>query len=369
MMDFIKSIDLFEDLKYNEIYNLFKTESSELNLEFLSILQRFNNINEYIKYFTKQNPKEFEEIFNNLISLSSKISENYTYKNYYEEYTSQVSTIIFLFVLIHKTNELFSNLIQSVKIILNDMKKNEQVPIKKITSYINDIVLSSQFIARRNFSRRSTQESTISSITTGLNKLKENEHEFILFQCLTPKFDEEDEKFTNDKINNKEEKKDINQNITEEIEYSNRTLGSTMSFRNMKFVYDGNEDNTRTSKKNKTVKMNIDLDYCSGPENYFKKKCFSNCLSTNIKTKFSKKLKKSKVEENKSNIIVDFLNEIGMLYKEEKISSKQKMELKQVIISDSEKINKDYINYSSNKKNKYDKHLFIEKCLKNFIEK
>ena len=64
MLDFIKSLNLSEELKNNEIYNLFKTDSSQLNLNFLSILQKFHKTKEFLNYYTNQDCQKPFDISN-----------------------------------------------------------------------------------------------------------------------------------------------------------------------------------------------------------------------------------------------------------------------------------------------------------------
>ena len=43
MLEFIKSLNLSDELRNNDIYNLFKTDSSELNLKFCNKLLAFSS--------------------------------------------------------------------------------------------------------------------------------------------------------------------------------------------------------------------------------------------------------------------------------------------------------------------------------------
>jgi hypothetical protein len=75
MLDFIKTINLSDEIKKNDIYNLFKTDSSDLNVKFLSSIQKFKTINEFLNFYTKQDYKNVLDNFNNISLISSKICD------------------------------------------------------------------------------------------------------------------------------------------------------------------------------------------------------------------------------------------------------------------------------------------------------
>ena len=79
MYDFIKSLNLADELKNNDLYNIFKTDSSELNLHFLSTLQKFHTTQDFLNYYTQQDCNKVFNMYNTLSSISSKIyNENFT---------------------------------------------------------------------------------------------------------------------------------------------------------------------------------------------------------------------------------------------------------------------------------------------------
>ena len=272
MLDFIKSMNLSEDLKNNDIYNIFKTDSSELNLTFLSNLQKFHKTKEFLNYYTNQDCQNAFDIFNSLFILSSKIceeNEKNLFKSEVDKYLSDISKIIFLFSLIHKNNELLTNLVKNTKKFLKkfSLENPNKIIKEKLNSCINDLMDSSQIASQRNYSRRSTKENTISPssmlIGHNLGKLKQfdmhpHENDFLLFQCQTPKFEEDEHEI----IEVNEEQSCYNninlEDLTENLDnyYKNHskktieTIGSSLSFKQMKFIYDSeNNDDKRAIKK------------------------------------------------------------------------------------------------------------------------
>ena len=122
MFDFIKSFNLSEEIKDNEIYYLFKTDSSEINLQIISSLQKFTTNQELFNYYTKQNCKSVIDSFKNISSISSKIckeEEKKEFESEIDKYISGLSKIILLFSLIQKTNELLSDLLMNSKQYIN----------------------------------------------------------------------------------------------------------------------------------------------------------------------------------------------------------------------------------------------------------
>ena len=376
MLEYIKSLNLYENIKTNDIYNLFKTDSFELNLNLLSSLQNFHTMNEFLNYYTKQDCKNAFNIFNNLFIISSKIyqeNENNIYKSEIDNYLSYISKIIFLLSLIQKNNELLSNLLMNTKKIIKKFHKennNNTNILEKINNCINDLLYSSQIASQRNYSRRSTKENTLTGLNIfnihnlGKNKQSDNnsnEEEYFFSQCSTPKFEEDD-----DQIDEVNEEQSCYNNITLENKNKDesgkvdskktiKTIGSSLSFKYMKCVHDSDEEKRRSIKKNKTVKMGIDF----SSQNFFKKKSnsYNDDLSSEIE--YNQKIL------DKSLIIAKFLNIINNLYKSGNITSKEKIAIKQLIISDSETIIKKYFQYNIYNNN-YDK-VYKYEYLKQFL--
>ena len=362
MIDYIKTLKLSDEIKNNEIYNIFKTDSSKLNLNILSSLQKFNTTNEFLSYYTQQDCKKVFDIYNTITSISSQIcneNEKKNFKKDIDKYLSDLSKIILLFSLIHKNNELLSNLIKNTKrYIKRFYKENEinSVIKERISNCISDLMSSSQVASQRNYSRRSTKENTVSNpnIFLGHSHKKSfnaNEEEYLLFQSRTPKFEEEDDEIV--EVN--EEQSFINMNVETKEDNSKKdslkTIGSTFSLRHMKFTYQSDEEEkTRTIKKNKTVKLGTDF---STPHSFFKKKSNSYNNYEVIDNESNNNMK------DNSQYILDFLNSINNLYKSGKINSNEKLAIKQLIISDSKSVVEKYskinlnrndsdINYKSN---------------------
>lgn len=385
MFDFIKSMDIYGDFKSNEIYSLFKTDSSELNLKLFSSLQQFHKTNEFFNYYSKQDCQNVLDIFNDLTSIISKIYEedkNNTFKSEIDKYLTDISKIIYLLYLIQKNNELLCNLLQNTKKYLKKFyieNQNKSNLKEKIKNCINDLMIYSEIASKRNYSRRSTKENTISPINIhfGHNLGKSfqfenntNEEEFLLFQCCTPKFEEDEDEiievneeqscFNNLNIENKSEFKD--ESNKKDSKKTIETIGSSLSIRHMKFVYDSDDETKRAIKKNKTVKMAINF---SNPKNFFKKKSISNEINENSINNDSDSENKFNVRSIKSTkILTKFLNIISNLYKKGEINMQQKLAIKQLIIRDSDSIIEKFFQHNLSKNNDTN---FKTKYIKKFL--
>ena len=385
MFDFIKSMDIYGDFKSNEIYSLFKTDSSELNLKLFSSLQQFHKTNEFFNYYSKQDCQNVLDIFNDLTSIISKIYEedkNNTFKSEIDKYLTDISKIIYLLYLIQKNNELLCNLLQNTKKYLTKFyieNQNKSNLKEKIKNCINDLMIYSEIASKRNYSRRSTKENTISPINIhfGHNLGKSfqfenntNEEEFLLFQCCTPKFEEDEDEiievneeqscFNNLNIENKSEFKD--ESNKKDSKKTIETIGSSLSIRHMKFVYDSDDETKRVIKKNKTIKMAINF---SNPKNFFKKKSISNEINENSINNDSDSENKFNVRSIKSTkILTKFLNIISNLYKKGEINMQQKLAIKQLIIRDSDSIIEKFFQHNLSKNNDTN---FKTKYIKKFL--
>jgi hypothetical protein len=382
MFDFIKTINLSEELKTNEIYNLFKTDSSELNLQIISSLQKFQKTNDFLNYYTKQDCKNTFEIFNNISIISSTIcqeKEN-NFNSETDKYLSEISKIIYLFTLIQKNNELLSNLLKNTKNYIkrfyleNKTKSNVK---ERIKNCINDLMSSSQVTSQRNYSRRSTKENTISPSNLFVHNLgksrqfdiNSNEDELLLFQCFTPKFEEDEDEIV--EVNEEQSLNNINSQNKDEIKEESskkdskksiETFGSSLSIRHMKFVYNDNES-VRAVKKNKTIKMGVNF---SDPQQFFKKKSISNKINDNsFSDDFDSDNQNNEESLEKTKILAKFLNIINNLFKEGKINSQKKLAIKQLIITNTESIIQKFPQY--NNSNNYFNNNFKSKYIKKFL--
>ena len=343
MLDFIKAINSQKVISSEEIYEVFKTDSFDLNLKFLSNIQKHKTVNEFFDYYSKLDYQNVLNIFDNLNSLSVILS-NDTNKNLFgnkiDKYLYDVSKIIMIFLLIEKTNKILNNFTNIAKTTINDFcVRNESSPISSnINNCLNSITNFTPTL-QRSLSRRATKERTLSSYNYQKDKgnsvlfdtSKNEDTELIVVGDGTPKFKEE-EWSKKSCINDKKE--------ISVIKSSQKTIDSILSLRNMKFMHD---DEKQKSNSNRINEYQNTMNGLNSSFEYNPK-----CI-------------------DKSQILADLLNIINYLFKKEKINEEQKLALKQILISDPENvINRFYKFYditfpfNTNLKNIFKKFLIME---------
>ena len=343
-MDFVNSFNLIEELKNSEIYDLFKTDSSDFNMKFLANINKFKTTQQFIKNYTKVDINNIFYVFNNVSLNATKIinSNNNIFNSEIEIYSLGVSKIILLLCLIQKNNQLLNNLLKNTKLFIKKFyssNKKESNLKEKYDLIINDLISST--LIQRSYSRRSTNEVTNSSICLNLenkNNIIKNSigsKQDILFRTPTPKFEEEENICS--RINY-DHSQDLNDNINKRN--SSKNMDSSLTLDKLNFVQQEEDQN----KDKKLIKSSIksSADSYSNSKNYLRKK--NKSLSTKIKVKakadFGKNRKNSvnsvddKCKQNERiKILAEFFDSINFLYKEGKISSEQKIIMKQIIIS------------------------------------
>ena len=370
MLDFIKAINSKKIISSEEIYEIFKTDSFDLNLKFLSNVQKHKTVNEFFDYYSKLDFKNVLNVFDNLNSLTVILSNDRNkniFGNKIDKYLYDVSKIIMFFLLIEKTNEILNNFITNAKTTINDFcLRNESSSIStNINNCFNNIINFSP-VLQRSLSRRATKERTLSSYNNQKEKensvlldiTKHDDNELIVLGNNTPKFKEKEWS----KASSLNDKKD-----NSVLKSSQKTIDSILSLRNMKFMHDEKEKNPRgIKKKNKTIRFGFNK---QEPENFLKQKSNSNKIYEYQNNMYDIN---SSFEYNpqcidKSQLLANLLNIINFLFTKGKINEEQKLKLKKLLISDSENVinrfNKYYEStfpFNNNLKNLFKKFLIAE---------
>ena len=208
MYDFIKSIDLEKEIKTEDVFELFKTESFDMNLKFLSNVKSHKTLNEFVSYYSNQDFKNVLKIFDKLNSITI-ISEEKKIKNIFsskiDKYLSYISFIILQLSIIEKSTKLINNYIKNIK-QSSDEFQNCSIQ-KGINNCINDLINSSPVLIQGNDSRRQSKERNLSSYDVSKGKRNslfsnmttdESEINFFEEKSNTPRFKEkEDSKKSN----------------------------------------------------------------------------------------------------------------------------------------------------------------------------
>jgi hypothetical protein len=81
MFEEIKSIDFSGEMKTNDLYYLFKTDSSQINLEILSKLQKYTSQGEFCKHYIGKDLNTINDFYDNFINKISAFSIQNKKKN------------------------------------------------------------------------------------------------------------------------------------------------------------------------------------------------------------------------------------------------------------------------------------------------
>ena len=331
MLDFIKSLDLSEELKINEIYYLFKTDSSESNLQLLSTLQKFKTNKDFLNYYTNQDCKSTIDIYDNIFFISSKICKENgktKFQNDNDNYISGLSKIIFLFLLLQKHNALLSKLLLNTKKFINNFYKDFHIGKalkEKINLCLDDLTNSNLEAYKGNYSPSSKKEgsfissqktSSSSLLKSKVQDLNSNLFDLNFFKINTPKFEAEENV------------------LIEEIEESKNSPKKNIKNCNIKKKFDSNlslskmtfalapEDELKVAKA-KSEKKNIDCNSKDNNKNIYNIQLQQENTNIQINNVDLRKL-----------ILAKFFDIINDLHKHGKISDEMKLSAKQLLISD-----------------------------------
>ena len=341
MIDFISSVNLHTKIQSTELYELIKTDSSDLNTKILTNLQKHKDINEFFNQYSQLDFENELNILDNFESESLLISNNKDtnlFKSKIDKYLFDVSKIILSFLFIEKANKILNNLITNVKKKVNDFySENEKNLISsEINDCLNNLLLKSiPDLIQRNVSRRGTLDTTpkskeqTSKRSSLLTDVTSFDTEILVVDNNTPKFKEKE---LSNKSNTNDKKEDSL------LKASEKTEDSILSLKNMKFMSDTGDMTIRgIRKKNKTIKIGFDK---QESEFFFKQKSNSNKV-TEISSNLNELNLNKEYNSNclyKSQLLASLFMAINHLFENKEINLEQKLSLKQLLISDSENV-------------------------------
>ena len=368
MIDAIKHIELLGDLKPDKIYYIYKTSSSETNLEILSQIQKYESSLYFFSYYTKNNIKNIlnclKQLNKNLSSIFDDNSNNFSSNT--EKYISQISMIILTLNLFLKTQEILNKILLKAKKYLNEISKNckiENINRNELLALINNLQYSfsnDTTSIKNNFSINSARIKSCLSLNcinkndpkflTEINDNKMQDESFsskkfsisneeILSDVQTPAFIEKKSNKDNVKIFSN----DFNNVVSNDDDFN-------ISLRDMIFILVPNtktDDNSPIGEKPEYKK-----------EKFYKKNILSFQKDKNIKHR-SLRVKnrllnvKPLDEVGEIKMYKDFLLLIKKLYKSCLITAEERIKIKKLIISKSKKIIDFYIKEYENIKEDY----------------
>ena len=369
MKEKINSIDINGKLDNEQIYNLFKTNSSKENKEISEKIDIYKRNMDFFYYYSNKDIKNLFNIF------ELKISENNneifsSFESDIEQYICCISQIILSLKLTQKIQEILE------KIVI--VSKNHLLKLKnenKLENYNQDyLFLYLESFFKNSEKRPENYSNTSSTLNNNISlfevipkyskfrkALSENKNDgfsngeiepIIYDESSTPKF-ESDEEFEN------QEKKKLD-SITY---HSNLKKGMIFTFSEFVFAEEPSTPQNIESKliespmikpktKNSTrirIPQNDDINKIN-----YTRQLFSETDVT--------------IKNNKKNHCRNLLEMINSMYKKGLINSEEKVKLKKLVINKSKKIEYFYYNIYKNSKNLKNTLLYEVKKIVNEFE-
>lgn len=367
---------LFEEIKTDELYHLYKTNSPQINTELSKKFKEYPVIKDFFKHYTNIDIKTFNENINIFLFQMSSITDINslnTFQSSIDQYITDFSQLYIALKAICKINESIEKIITKIKISLpllyskHNLDKDCQNKINEITTRY---MLNSNFV-KGNFSSTSTLENSENSKYSRpkSNKLlniekiellkdllkKDNGNNTIYNSINTPRFIDED----NSSINSEDMSIQKEENEQKELKKMN-SIDSRFTFKNQ-----------ITDKEKIEKKENIENENCNGTTvdiNDYITSIPKDVLFPNIKHRRKYESYKNLNEINSlcnkvkdfqlhdedlkpiyessekivinedSKMYADLLEIIYELYKNKKINYEQKVKLKKLIIQKCPKI-------------------------------
>ena len=370
------SDSLFEEIKTDELYHLYKTNSSKINTELQHKFNQYPVITDFFKHYTNIDIKLFNEninVFFLQISTIADINSLNTFKSSADQYITDFSQLYLVLNAICKINNSIEKIVTKIKSSLpllydkHCLDKDYQNKINEIAKYMLNTnikrINTSSYSTNENsensteFKSRSNKNPNIEKIELLKDLLGKNSNKTSKFNYLdTPKFQEDL----------------IHINSDDKSSEGDNTL-STNKKSESKFTFMDNNDNKEQKKEKDNVEnqddniMSDDInDYITSvPQNLsipkFKslkrkgrykscKELIGNNLKPNIDNNFhsnDKEMSEKLILNEDSKMYADLLEIIYELYKNEKITYEQKVKLKKLIIKRCPKILNVYISYQN----------------------
>ena len=361
-----ENLEIFQIVKSDELLDLFATSSSETNNEINNIFHNFQSSYTFFEYYTKKNINKLLSLLSEYNSNISEIfDETKTLKNNFnspvEVYISTLSKIYLALNLIHKNHEILCNFFVLVKnsyYKLCSENKLSMTNIKSINDYINELVniySKNNNISTPKFSEILTpkKDGLIHMNNNPYNETKLNFSNFSINRLKSHKLHKTSENLRSALSkksiiiigNENNSKKNIDNSSTdsEKNELNVERQYSSLSLSQMKFVA-GEKSPDKNSKKNKNLIKN------------------KSCHKSKFRKFFNKHRSGEIVYNHDKEMYRKLLEIIFDLYKNCIINSEEKLQLKHLIISKSNKIEQIYTDYFI--QCKYDKNIFISKVKK-----
>jgi hypothetical protein len=298
MYEVIKSIEISEELKINELYNLFKTNSYNMNLEIFSKLQTFSSAAELFKHYMNEDITIYYQKTDNFIQQLSSIIDHKKNKfdSKTDKYISDFSYILVLLNIISKLNESLTEILKNAKKSLSNIYEKYSSELDKSKqekfSELIDFLLNKYSSIDFNNNNKSSNKFYMSKSSTKENSNGSLDHnaQYLLSDAIY-----ENKEFLLGKENINNANKNNNSNF----------LNETPRFKNLTNDNPSSNNNNSNEVKNNDIDANMNSNL-----NFRKKTSFDSVftLSQNINNNNNNNNNLNGNEKEKENIINKSIN-------------------------------------------------------------
>ena len=353
MLEYINNLNLESSINKEEIFNLFKTTSSDINSTIQSKIDSSKNISDFFNKYTNINMNSISSAIDNFNHHFSNIlipSSNHFNENL-EVYINVVSTIILVIHYCLKIKTIVDNKLKEIQ-----QNFTEGILNNKLEEPYKDKIIEFNLLSNSALSLPSQKEINFSNYIDNrpkiFNHFDSNQRNFIKGDP-TPKFFvfENDPKspLDNDNLNKEIENKEneTKENKKQNKKYNNSPC-SLITMSSISVINKNPEEKKNVNKKRihsqinplkKGIKLNGNhlIVRKNVSDKYLGKNEFSKETNRKNINKASRKSVSSCMERNLNNssnkdLVVEFFKFVNELYKDKYIDESQKKNLKQLII-------------------------------------
>lgn len=411
MSDHYKEFDFHGEMNKNIDYFLLDSTSSEKNEIIKSKIEKYKTVSEFFEHYSNNNIISLFDSFNRLDKIYSNIyfNNNNNIKSKIDKYISDLSNIILLYNLISKNQQIIKKALTNSESYLKNFYSENHINKdcqKKLDDYFDNLINLKKrkkkkrlsFLTHENIFKKNKRHKTVKARKPNifnLNKKLDEKSININYKLINisptnhlshikhNSIDEEKSNLRTPKFPSKNEDPNNNsQTIVKENE-SNKvpiikqeSINSFFTLASKAANINSDENRIKKIKKDKKVKINDqkvtnfnlqNIQNDSEAKLVYTKSNFSeNKKSQDNSEEFEKKEYYTKKNPKKQtfssvnlkttmekNMLKDFLGFINNIYKSGSINTEEKIKLKQLIISKSEKIENIYNNYYHHNKNEF----------------
>lgn len=411
MSDHNKEFDFHGEMNKNIDYFLLDSTSSEKNELIKSKIEKYKTVSEFFEHYSNNNIISLFDSFNRLDKIYSNIyfNNNNNIKSKIDKYISDLSNIILLYNLISKNQQIIKKALTNSESYLKNFYSENHINKdcqKKLDDYFDNLINLKKrkkkkrlsFLTRENIFNKCQRHKTVKarkpnifnlnkkldeksininykliniSPTNHLSHIKHNSIDEEKSNLRTPKFPSKNE----DPNNNSQSF--VKENDSNKVPIiKQESINSFFTLASKAANINSDENRIKKIKKDKKVKINDqkvtnfnlqNIQNDSEAKLVYTKSNFSeNKKSQDNSEEFEKKEYYTKKNPKKQtfssvnlkttmekNMLKDFLGFINNIYKSGSINTEEKIKLKQLIISKSEKIENIYNNYYHHNKNEF----------------